>query len=195
MDGICAINDMWIVDDDWDDVEEDLVVLAASQWYLNSKQDGRNNRAPRSRVYQPRTNLYETIMTNPMYDDGWFRRYVRCHKASFLAMVDKVESKWVATFGKPLGHNSVFTIPERVLVTLYYFSKSFPEWLFPAISELDSEYRILNAELICLGSYLALCRKVFLQYGFQLGHGSCIVHVRMHITFQQLVIRQDLPCL
>ena len=123
MDGICAINDMWIVDDDWDDVEEDLVVLAASQWYLNSKQDGRNNRAPRSRVYQPRTNLYETIMTNPMYDDGWFRRYVRCHKASFLAMVDKVESKWVATFGKPLGHNSVFTIPERVLVTLYYFSQ------------------------------------------------------------------------
>ena len=55
MEDIFISSDMCIEGDAWDDIEDDLIVLGASYWYLNAKQDGRKNRVSRSRVYQPRT--------------------------------------------------------------------------------------------------------------------------------------------
>ncbi|DAZ92928.1 TPA: hypothetical protein N0F65_011504, partial [Lagenidium giganteum] len=51
--------------------------------------------------------------------DGWFRKNLRCSRAAFLEIVDRVTERW-KNLHPPVLH-SRFTIQDRVAATLFYF--------------------------------------------------------------------------
>ncbi|KAJ3403117.1 putative nuclease harbi1 [Chytriomyces hyalinus] len=83
--------------------------------------DWRSERMPRKRLYSMRLSQWKEAQQNDLYDDGWFTRNLRCRRATFELLSAKFELEWTPT-NPPLGHNAVFSIRDRVAVTLNHLT-------------------------------------------------------------------------
>ncbi|KAH9105449.1 hypothetical protein AeMF1_018731 [Aphanomyces euteiches] len=55
--------------------------------------------------------------------DGWYLRNLRCSKVAFEKIVANVDARWLHV-NLPLHHNTVFSIKDRVAVTIHYLTHS-----------------------------------------------------------------------
>ncbi|KAI9326792.1 hypothetical protein BDR26DRAFT_901748 [Obelidium mucronatum] len=97
------------------------VAISTAAVVASDHQDGRSNPAPRTRLWSIRNNTWETVNGDVRYSQGWFRANLRCSQASFDVIAARVKHVW-AEYNKPLGKNVIFSIEERVAVTIYYLA-------------------------------------------------------------------------
>ncbi|RAW39887.1 hypothetical protein PC110_g3858 [Phytophthora cactorum] len=57
--------------------------------------------------------------TRPRFADGWFPLHFRCNRATFLAIVSRIEQRWPSVRSAP-RHNTHLSIRDRVAVAFYY---------------------------------------------------------------------------
>ena len=84
--------------------------------------DGHVDRASPTETYTVRDAKWPKIRDDTGMD-GWFRRKLRCSRYVYLRIVAKVEDAW-ASVHKPLHHNTVFGIEDRVACCLHYVTHS-----------------------------------------------------------------------
>jgi hypothetical protein len=68
--------------------------------------DRRSFRDPIGRLYSLRTDTWERVQADPLYE-GWFRSNLRCSKATFEIIVHRIESEWEQV-NDPLHWNAHF---------------------------------------------------------------------------------------
>ena len=83
--------------------------------------DGRSFARPRSRRYSMRHSLFSHADLNSSFDQGWFRNTFRCSKNSFESICRFIKEKWHLLHAE-IGPNAVFSIRDRVAVTLFYLT-------------------------------------------------------------------------
>ena len=84
--------------------------------------DGRSMRRGAQRKFSIRHNTFKSMDEDERYDLGWFRRELCCSKAMFNVIVSRVESRWIEV-NEPLDpFRAIFSIRERVALTLYHLA-------------------------------------------------------------------------
>ena len=96
-----------------------LTVALGASFYISA--DGRRCRRPVLNRYARRTNQFREIDEDESYDNGWFVRELRCSKATFESVVLRVSSRWNEV-NTPIHARAVFTIRERVALTLFHLA-------------------------------------------------------------------------
>jgi hypothetical protein len=82
--------------------------------------DGRHSASPRQQIFALRNTLWQTVFEDERYS-GWFRRNLRVSKQTFIAITEKVRTKWSLSHPEPY-RNSHFTIDKKVALTMYFLS-------------------------------------------------------------------------
>jgi hypothetical protein len=85
--------------------------------------DGRRCKRPIVNRFSRRTSQFLEIDADDAYDNGWFKRELRCSKATFNIIVQKIRLKW-NDVNSPLHIRTIFTIRERVALALYHLASS-----------------------------------------------------------------------
>ena len=85
--------------------------------------DGRRCKRPIVNRFSWRTCQFLEIDADDAYDNGWFKRELRCSKATFNIIVQKIRLKW-NDVNSPLHIRTIFTIRERVALALYHLASS-----------------------------------------------------------------------
>ncbi|ETV66984.1 hypothetical protein H257_16674 [Aphanomyces astaci] len=93
-------------------------VVAAVQAVVSH--DGRNNPGPKVHKIVVPNSSWETVKTNPGYDQ-WFRRYLRCRRSVFTTIARKVDAKWTQVHGR-LYHNTAILVDDRVACAMHYLT-------------------------------------------------------------------------
>lgn len=83
--------------------------------------DGRSYRNSPCKKYSTRVCPWQTVLSDPVLYDSWFRVNFRCGHESFFQIVRIIEASWHHVESIP-GPNAVFGIRDRVAVTLHYLS-------------------------------------------------------------------------
>jgi hypothetical protein len=96
-------------------------MFTVSAVVLHFTSDGRRLKSPIVNRFSRRTRNFRVRDSMPEYFNGWFKRELRCCRDSFNIIVTKVEDQWTAVH-KPLDCRAIFTIRERVGVTLYHLA-------------------------------------------------------------------------
>jgi hypothetical protein len=98
-----------------------IVVLGAAMASVGSC-DGRTFRNPITKLFSSReSSKFRIADSNEMYDEGWFKRELRCSKQYFDRIVGKIELKWNEVNKIP-DPKCFFTIREKVGLTLYHLA-------------------------------------------------------------------------
>lgn len=72
-----------------------------------------------SRRFSVRNTTWQRVLDDPIFADGWFPVNFRCNRATFLAIVSRIEQRWPSVRPAP-RHNAHFPIRDRVAVAFYY---------------------------------------------------------------------------
>jgi hypothetical protein len=83
--------------------------------------DGRRCKRRNVVRYSRRSNQFRGIDSDEAYDNGWFKRELRCCKDTFNIIVQRIETKW-NDYNTPLHARTVFSIRERVALTIYHLA-------------------------------------------------------------------------
>ncbi|KAF0727976.1 hypothetical protein Ae201684_014085 [Aphanomyces euteiches] len=84
--------------------------------------DGRSSRAEPCTKFSILSRGWSDVQAQDRMD-GWFQRNFRSSQGAFELIVRRVEIKW-SDVNDPLHHNAVFSIKDRVAVTLHYLTHS-----------------------------------------------------------------------
>jgi hypothetical protein len=93
--------------------------VASAAVYVAIAQDRRSIRRQREILYSIRNTTWKSVQNNPLYYDGWFKRNLRCSFTVFNKICNKIEAHWYLVNKIP-GNTTVFSIRDRVAVSLYY---------------------------------------------------------------------------
>jgi hypothetical protein len=97
-------------------------VVGAVMALLSHSIDGRTFRGPIQQRFSVRNDTWAQVESDELLSRGWFARELRCRKSTFDRIADMVEAKWNLHFPFPDPVKSVFTIRERVAVTIYHLT-------------------------------------------------------------------------
>ncbi|KAE9025062.1 hypothetical protein PF011_g3201 [Phytophthora fragariae] len=56
--------------------------------------DKRRWPAKPTRRFSVRTKVWQRVLREPAYADGWFPANLRCNRATFFAIVQRIEKRW-----------------------------------------------------------------------------------------------------
>lgn len=100
------------------------VVFAATMSAIAAAtDDGRANRADPVHKFNIRTDTWARVQAQADMFSGWYQRNFSCSPAAFDAIVIRIEDRWEHVNSLP-HHNAVFSIKDRVAVTLSYLTHS-----------------------------------------------------------------------
>ena len=99
-----------------------VVVSAIAAAALVATLDGRADRRSPIQRYSIRTDTWARVQAEPMLK-GWFHRNLRCSRRVFDVIAQRIEDRWELRHA-PLHHNFVFSIRDRVALTLHYLTHS-----------------------------------------------------------------------
>ena len=99
-----------------------IAIVAAVSAASAATYDGRSFRKPGETTFSVRTDIWKRVQQS-LNSDGWLERNLRCSRSSFEIVVLRVTSNWSKLYST-LHSNTVFSIRDRVAVTLHYLTHS-----------------------------------------------------------------------